>query len=73
MAGRAPDDHAVTDWPTDAPRYSRGLIIAAGCTIAAAVVILIWKILYRLFDHGDGGVETTLGVSPSRERGEDVA
>jgi hypothetical protein len=41
----------------DAPRYKRGLIIAASCTIAAAVVILAWKLLYRLFDGGDGGVE----------------
>ncbi|KAH6647168.1 major facilitator superfamily domain-containing protein [Truncatella angustata] len=41
----------------DAPRYIHGLSIAAGCAIAAAVVILIWKLLYRLFDHGDYGVE----------------
>jgi hypothetical protein len=38
------------------------LIIAASCAIAAAVVILIWKLLYRLFDHGDGGVETKYGI-----------
>ena len=41
----------------DAPRYRRGLIIAASCVIAAAVVILVWKLLYHLFDGGDGGVE----------------
>ncbi|KAK4143197.1 nicotinamide mononucleotide permease [Dichotomopilus funicola] len=41
----------------DAPRYTRGLLIAAGCTIAGAVVILAWKVLYRLFSNGDRGVE----------------
>jgi hypothetical protein len=41
----------------DAPRYRRGLIIAASCVIAASVVILVWKFLYRLYDGGDGGVE----------------
>ncbi|KAG8408581.1 hypothetical protein J3458_019613 [Metarhizium acridum] len=41
----------------DAPRYKRGLIIAASCTIAASAVILVWKMLYRLLDGGDGGVE----------------
>lgn len=41
----------------DAPRYTRGLIIAAACAIAGAVVILAWKILYRVFSNGDGGVE----------------
>ncbi|KAH7142756.1 major facilitator superfamily domain-containing protein [Dactylonectria estremocensis] len=41
----------------DAPRYKRGFLIAASCAISGAVVILIWKLLYRLFDHGDGGVE----------------
>ena len=47
-----------TNWDTgDAPRYTRGLIIAAACAIAGAVVILAWKILYRVFSNGDGGVE----------------
>ncbi|KIV94751.1 hypothetical protein PV10_02484 [Exophiala mesophila] len=41
----------------DAPRYQRGLIIAASCVIAGAAVILVQKLLYRLFDHGDAGVE----------------
>lgn len=41
----------------DAPRYKRGLIIAASCVIAATAVILLWKMLYRLLDGGDGGVE----------------
>ncbi|EFY94802.2 Major facilitator superfamily domain, general substrate transporter [Metarhizium robertsii ARSEF 23] len=41
----------------DAPRYKRGLIIAASCAIAATAVILLWKMLYRLLDGGDGGVE----------------
>ncbi|KAK7885086.1 hypothetical protein LTR67_010791 [Exophiala xenobiotica] len=52
----------------DAPRYSHGLIIAASCAIAGAVVILVWKLIYRLFDHGDGGVETKFGVPPIHER-----
>lgn len=51
----------------DAPRYSRGLIIAASCTISAALVILVWKLLYRIFDHGDGGVEVTLSVAHTDE------
>lgn len=41
----------------DAPRYKYGLVIAAACAIAATVVILFWKLLYRLFDGGDSGVE----------------
>lgn len=45
---------------TDAPRYTRGLVIAAACTIAGAVVILVWKILYRFFSNGDTGVELRL-------------
>ncbi|EEU41532.1 uncharacterized protein NECHADRAFT_54014 [Fusarium vanettenii 77-13-4] len=53
----------------DAPRYTRGLSIAAGCTIAAAVVILVWKLLYRLFDHGDAGVEAEFQVAPAEETG----
>ena len=51
----------------DAPRYTRGLIIAAACTIAGAVVILAWKILYRLFSNGDRGVEL---VDEETEEGE---
>jgi hypothetical protein len=38
---------------TDAPRYSQGLVIAASCACAAAVVILVWKLLYRLFDRAN--------------------
>lgn len=45
------------------PRYRRGLIIAASCVIAGAVVILFLKLLYRLFDHGDAGVEIRYGVA----------
>ena len=41
----------------DAPRYKPGFIIAASCVLAGAVVILVWKLLYRLFDGGDSGVE----------------
>ncbi|KAL2867752.1 MFS general substrate transporter [Aspergillus lucknowensis] len=41
----------------DAPRYKRGLVIAASCSIAATAVILLWKLLYHLFDGGDAGVE----------------
>ncbi|KAH6873405.1 major facilitator superfamily domain-containing protein [Thelonectria olida] len=51
---------------SDAPRYRRGLIIAASCAIAAAVVILMWKLLYRLFDGGDAGVETKHDAAESR-------
>ncbi|GAB0133680.1 hypothetical protein EsDP_00002080 [Epichloe bromicola] len=40
----------------DAPRYRPGLVIAAACAVAAAVVILVWKLLYRVFDGGDGGI-----------------
>lgn len=47
----------LTESVTDAPRYRRGLIIAAACVIAGAVVILVLKLLYRIFDHGDKGVE----------------
>ncbi|KFA50654.1 hypothetical protein S40293_04878 [Stachybotrys chartarum IBT 40293] len=54
----------------DAPRYTRGLSIAAGCTVGAAVVILVWKLLYRLFDHGDSGVEEEYQVA-SVERQDD--
>ena len=45
---------------TDAPRYTRGLVIAAACTIVGAVVILVWKILYSFFSNGDAGVELRL-------------
>jgi hypothetical protein len=48
----------------DAPRYRNGLITAAACAIAGAVVILVWKFLYRIFDHGDGGVEVAQGQDP---------
>ncbi len=41
----------------DAPRYRYGLLVAASCAIAATGVILVWKLLYRLFDGGDSGVE----------------
>jgi hypothetical protein len=54
----------------DAPRYRRGLIIAASCVIAASVVILIWKLLYRLYDGGDGGVEVK--VEKREEKSEAV-
>ncbi|SPN98645.1 related to nicotinamide mononucleotide permease [Cephalotrichum gorgonifer] len=43
----------------DAPRYTRGLAIAGACAVAGAVVIMVWKILYRMFDGGDSGVEVT--------------
>ncbi|KAK4948612.1 hypothetical protein LTR10_012616 [Elasticomyces elasticus] len=52
----------------DAPRYKHGLIIAASCAIAGAVVVLVWKLMYRLFDNGDGGVETKFGIAPVNER-----
>jgi hypothetical protein len=39
----------------DAPRYSRGLVIAASCACAAAVIILVWKLLYRLIDRANVG------------------
>ncbi|KAJ5272347.1 vitamin H transporter [Penicillium angulare] len=42
----------------DAPRYRNGLIIASACAIAASVVILVWKLLYRLFDGGDAGLKS---------------
>ncbi|OAA58224.1 Major facilitator superfamily domain, general substrate transporter [Cordyceps fumosorosea ARSEF 2679] len=35
----------------DAPRYKHGLLVAAACAIAATAVILVWKLLYRLFDE----------------------
>ncbi|KAK6070319.1 major facilitator superfamily transporter [Seiridium cupressi] len=47
----------------DAPRYTHGLSIAAGCAIAAAVVILVWKLLYYMFDHGDNGSAKEIGPS----------
>ncbi|KAM0817683.1 putative Nicotinamide mononucleotide permease [Seiridium cardinale] len=47
----------------DAPRYTHGLSIAAGCAIAAAVVILVWKLLYHIFDHGDNGSAQEIGPS----------
>ena len=57
---------------TDAPRYKYGLIVAASCAIAAAVVILVWKLLYRLFDGGDSGVEAKNDLNTSEDRGTDV-
>ncbi|KAH8169458.1 major facilitator superfamily protein [Sarocladium implicatum] len=51
----------------DAPRYTYGLTIAAGCAIAAAVVILVWKILYRMFDNGDSGVEKKFELASETE------
>lgn len=40
----------MTYWNPDAPRYIYGLVIAASCTIAATIVALLWKALYRYFD-----------------------
>jgi len=57
---------------TDAPRYKYGLIVAASCAIAAAVIILVWKLLYRIFDGGDSGVETKNNLNTSEVRGTDV-
>ena len=57
----------LTSRDIDAPRYTRGLIIAASCTIASAVVILVWKLLYRLFDGGDSGVERKFEVASASE------
>lgn len=51
----------------DAPRYSQGLIIAASCTTAAAALILLWKLLYRLYDCGDTGVKITASAVPADE------
>jgi len=44
------------------------LIIAASCAIAATAIILIWKLLYRLFDHGDAGVESKFRIALAEER-----
>ncbi|KAJ5614884.1 vitamin H transporter [Penicillium herquei] len=49
----------------DAPRYTHGLIIAASCAIAAAVVILVWKLLYRLLDGGDAALEAKNNLNSS--------
>lgn len=54
----------------DAPRYRHGLIIAASCAIAAAVVILVWKVLYRLFDGKDQGIRVIASVEPGHSRTE---
>ena len=32
----------------DAPRYTRGLIIAAACAAAGVVIVLVWKGLYAI-------------------------
>lgn len=40
-----------TDEFIDAPRYSRGLIIAAACAAAGAVIVLVWKGLYVLVER----------------------
>jgi MFS family permease len=52
----------------DAPRYRRGLIIAASCVIAAAVLILVQKLMYRLFDGGEGGVEMQAAKDAEQKR-----
>ena len=57
---------------TDAPRYRHGLVIAAACAIAGSVVILKLKLLYRILDGGDGGVETKVGVSLEESNGPGV-
>lgn len=54
----------------DAPRYRRGLVIAASCAIAAAVLILVWKVLYRLFDGKDQGVRVLSSVDVGHSRTE---
>lgn len=52
----------------DAPRYRRGLIIAASCVIAGAVLILVQKLMYRLFDGGEGGVEVKAAKDAEQKR-----
>ncbi|RAH67269.1 MFS general substrate transporter [Aspergillus aculeatinus CBS 121060] len=55
----------------DAPRYTRGLIIAASCAIGAAVIILVWKVLYRVFDWEDNLAEREQAGSYDASRKED--
>lgn len=47
-----------------APRYRHGLIIAAACAISGAVVIMLWKLVYRIFDHGDSGLNKVESRDP---------
>jgi hypothetical protein len=35
----------------DAPRYSRGLIIAAACAAAGTVIVLVWKGIYAFVER----------------------
>jgi hypothetical protein len=49
-----------------APRYKHGLITAAALVVSGAAVVAVWKFLYRIFDHGDGGVETVKGRDPEQ-------
>lgn len=50
---------------TDAPRYTHGLVICGACTAAAGVVVLVWKVLYRLEDRRAVSVREELPVSVS--------
>lgn len=56
--------HAFTVYQThsrpDAPRYRFGLIVAASCTIAAAFVVGIWKLVYWTIDRRGQRIETTV-------------
>lgn len=54
----------------DAPRYSRGLIIAAACAAAGAVIVLVWKGLYAFVERRQN--RNTLNVAESGRTGESV-
>ena len=49
--------------PGDAPRYTRGLLICAGCVLGGAVVCVVWGLLYRFVEDKHDDQSTISGVS----------
>ncbi|KFY77654.1 hypothetical protein V499_03001 [Pseudogymnoascus sp. VKM F-103] len=51
----------------DAPRYSRGLIIAAACAAAGAVIVLVWKGIYAFVERRQNRSPVNVTESPRSE------
>lgn len=56
--------------PSDAPRYTRGLLICAGCVFGGALVCVVWGLLYRFVGvktHSDASILSGVSVEKINE------